>query len=53
MATQTRQSAKAQEAAKAQQTKAQQSGANRHLSDDELKRTLYLLKLCRYFDERM
>ena len=28
-------------------------GAERRLSDDELERTLYLLKLCRYFDERM
>ena len=31
----------------------QQTEADRRLPDDELKRTLYLLKLCRYFDERM
>ena len=31
----------------------QQIEADPPSPDDELKRTLYLLKLCRYFDERM
>jgi TPP-dependent pyruvate/acetoin dehydrogenase alpha subunit len=33
------------------QTRREKTG--RRLPDDELKRVLYLLKLCRYFDERM
>ena len=31
----------------------EQQKTGRRLPDDELKRALYLLKLCRYFDERM
>ena len=31
----------------------QRKDTDPRLSDDELKRALYLVKLCRYFDERM
>jgi TPP-dependent pyruvate/acetoin dehydrogenase alpha subunit len=34
-------------------TKVKERTAERPLPDDDLKRVLYLLKLCRYFDERM
>src|SRR5207248_8490114 len=34
-------------------TKRKAAGAKAGLDDDALKRVLYLLKLCRYFDERM
>ena len=39
--------------ARTQTRQDEQQKTERRLPDDELKRALYLLKLCRYFDERM
>ena len=39
--------------ARTQTRQDEQQNVERRLPDDELKRALYLLKLCRYFDERM